>query len=151
VIDHIVTVQRTLAKEHYTNQLAAAKTAYRSAVELATTSYKAQLAALADIVYAKSLENNKLTSRSTEDVANALFRPPTWVQAVEQALQNGPTEGMTVTELLEAVQAMGLRTKGPKSSKDPLLMVNNTLFRLSRKNPTVRRVGRGKWALKQSP
>ncbi len=72
------------------------------------------------------------------------MRPPTWKSAVLSALEGGPKAGMHVSQIFEAVSAMGVKTKGAKTSRDPLLLVDEALHRLG---PKVRRVGRRVWAI----
>lgn len=76
--------------------------------------------------------------------AGPALRPPTWKSAVLAALEAGPKRGMHVSDILIAVQAMGVKATGEKTATDPLRMVDEALYRLGDR---VERVGRRVWKL----
>jgi hypothetical protein len=107
---------------------------------------EAEIASLNRILQALN-EVEQSNSVTVEKSGTAAFRPPTWKVAVLLALHRGSADGMSVSEILEAVQEMGVRTTGATTSRSPNLLVSDALRRLGTK---ARRINRGVWALNNS-
>lgn len=117
--------------------------AYRTGLFDAAEAYKAEIAALDRLV---EIVGKTAIGEGGGLPSSLPVRPPTWKDAVLLALEYGGP--MHVRSIWDALQMMGVRPRGRKTSQDPLLMVDDALYRLAAEGKAVR-VGRRTWSLRK--
>lgn len=136
-----VVLAKTAAKQRYDRLVAKAMAAYEAGLFDAEKLYREEIEAIDRM---RDSAMSLVFGEGAGAEAPVPVRPPTWKDAVLRALEMGPSEGMHVKDIFAAVEAMGVKTKGAKTSEDPLRMVDEALYRLGDR---VERVGRRTWAL----